>query len=122
MKFRKLLKDQREKLSSPTTRLAIAAAAIGYGVRIIVDRAKQTERRLEALGQNHESVVELYSELAGLHAETRTRVFQLETVEEAKRAVAPEHPSVPAGHIGGEAPGGELHIVAELEERDEMPS
>lgn len=64
----------REKLNTPGAQYAIAAFALSYGVRRLVDLAHASRTDLD--------------ELVELHAETRTRVFALETIEEGRRALS----------------------------------
>ena len=68
-----MFKTLRGQLKKPKVRFALAGAAMSWGALTLRDLAKDTRRDLD--------------ELVDLHAETRTRVFELETIEEARRLV-----------------------------------
>lgn len=65
----------RAKLNTPRAQITIAGVALSFGARILIEQTKELACQLD--------------ELTELHAETRTRVFGLETIEEGKRVVAP---------------------------------
>jgi hypothetical protein len=70
-----MLTRLRNWAKSPAGQYAIAGGAISYGARRLVELTRASRADLD--------------ELVELHADTRTRVFTLETIEEGRRALAP---------------------------------
>lgn len=81
-------------LKTPGAQYAIAGVTATYGIRRLVELTRENRADLD--------------ELVELHAETRTRVFALETIEEGRRAIAPVL--------------NERALRRRLEERDKIPT
>jgi len=94
-----MLTSIRAKLNTPGAQYAIAGAAISVGVRRLVELTRASRADLD--------------ELVELHAETRTRVFALETIEEGRRSLEPA-PDL----LDYDA----LRRYADDRERDEIPT
>ena len=63
----------RRRLNTPSAKYGLALAMLSGGLRLLVETIREDHQALE--------------ELVELHADTRTRVFAFETIEEGERVI-----------------------------------